>query len=376
MAERRITVPRETASPTAMFFEDENPQEAALLEIQQNNGEYIWNALIQREDFRGLGYTLPDGRQQILSPSTREGIDWQLSYIGSDEIPTMHGDYLEGENIDPMKGHTMKELYRELHHSTFRHDTEVTLLLEEKGERNMDEKQHYLIDDISFIVDMAKLYAVYNRIPIDPESEYFKAYEKNTGEVLNRAEYQRILTDTLVQGERPPRMAILQPQEDGLIFRRWREVDKSRVVSGNYEVTYISDELGNATPEEVYAEFNKPEARPGNYYGHSVSTGDIIAYEKDGVFSAFYADSFGFQELPETFFDRETVWKIRLGLDVREEHDLLKRHIDFTMAQGIDLDVTADQERLAAIDRDFDAPFRLADLRETNRQYQDVLKII
>lgn len=243
----------------------------------------------------------------------------------------------------------------------------------------MNKKHYYAIDEkhIPFIVDMAKLYAVYERIPIDPKSEYFKAYAKSAGLDLQcPSEFHRLVTDTLIQDEKPPRMAILQPQEDWLFFKPWREIDTDRIVGTDYEVTYLSDELGNATPDKVYAEFNKREARPGDYYGHSVSVGDIIAYEKDGKFSAFYVDSFGFQELPEKFFDRETVWKIRLGLDVRQERDLLERHINFVREQDIDLDITADQERLAAIDQNFKVSFRLADLREVNRKCQDVLHII
>ena len=389
-SQKYITLPPVTADSAAMFFEDENPAEARLLEVQHENARYIWQSIVQREDFRAAQYMTQSGQTRILAPSTRDGIDWQLSYIGADGIPNMHGDYtapehrrdesdpeeifrslLHPEEVKP-QGHSMEELFKELARDGGRHERTVTLMLDEaqKGDNSVDERNSL------FIAEMAKRYAVYNRTPISPESELFRAYEEKIGTV-DRAEYQRILTDTLITGEQPPRMAILQPQMDGLVFRRYEDVRRNEnFKSENYEIVYISDEMGEATPNEVYAKFNEPGARPGDYYGTSVSTGNILVYERDGKFTAHFVENAGFTELPEDFLDFQTRQKIQFGLDVRQEQGLLQRNVDFVTEQGIDLDVSQDIARLEAIKRDFEAPFRLADLRTVNEAHQNVLETI
>lgn len=389
-SQKYITLPPVTANSAAMFFEDENPAEARLLEVQHENARYIWQSIVQREDFRAAQYMTQSGQTRILSPSTRDGIDWQLSYIGADGIPNMHGDYTEPEHrrdennpeeifrsllhpeeVKP-QGHSMEELFKELARDGGRHERTVTLMLDEaqKGDNSVDERNSL------FIAEMAKRYAVYNRTPISPESELFRAYEEKFGTV-DRAEYQRILTDTLTTGGQPPRMAILQPQMDGLVFRRYEDVRRNEnFKSENYEIVYISDEMGEATPNEVYAKFNEPGARPGDYYGTSVSVGNILVYERDGEFTAHFVENAGFTELPEDFLDFQTRQKIQFGLDVRQEQGLLQRNVDFVTEQGIDLDVSQDIARLEAIKRDFEAPFRLADLRTVNEAHQNVLETI
>lgn len=375
-----ITLPPVTADSAAMFFKDENPAEARLLEVQHENAQYIWQSIVQREDFRAAQYMIQSGQTRILSPSTRDGIDWQLSYIGADGIPNMHGDYIKPEYMrdgnDPEEavpqGHSMKELFRELALDGGQHERTVTLMLDEtqKGDNSVDERNSL------FITEMAKLYAVYNRTPIDPESDLFRAYEEKFGTV-DRAEYQRILTDTLITEGQPPRMAILQPQMDGLAFMGYADVQHNEnFKSENYEIVYISDEMGEATPDEVYAKFNEPRARPGDYYGTSVSVGNILVYEQDGEFTAHFVNNMGFAELPEDFLDWQTRQKIQFGLDVRQEHDLLQRNINFVTEQGINLDISQDIARLEAIRQDFEMPFRLSDLRTVNESHQNVLETI
>lgn len=367
---KRLVIPRQTADPVAMFREVENPQEAALLEIQMDNVQYIWEAIVNRSDFQAAEFTLRDGRERILSPSTREGIDWQLSYIGSDGIANMHGDYQEDSHYNPREGHNMKELYRDLSMSHSRYTTSITLMLDEnkKGENSVEK------NDFLFIADMAKHYALYNRIPIAPDSEFFKAYEAANGTV-DRTQYRQILTDTLFR-EGIPKVVILQSQENDLIFHSWNEVSKDRVQSDNYEIVYISEDLSNLAPEEIYERFNAPGARPGDYYGTSVSVGNVIAYQNGEEFSATFVDRFGFHDLPDDFLSEKTKQKIEMSIDVRKERDLLNHILGFVQEQGVELDVARDRERIAAIDQDFEAAFGLADLRVVNAQCQDMLSII
>lgn len=342
--EKHLTIPKEIAPPDANFHEDENLAEASLLEIQMDNVQYIWKAIVNRKDFQAAEVSLDDGRKLVLSPSTIDRIDWQLSYIGSDGIPIMHGDYQENNRYNPREGHDMSELYGDLSDSHARQTTNVTLLLDDnrKGENNMDEKNSL------FIADMARHYAVYNRIPIDPESKFFHAYETING-VVDRSEYQQILTNTLLYGDLP-KVAILQPRHNN---------DKSRVQSGNYEIIYVSNELSKKTLDEIYRKLNAPETRPSDYYGTNHFEENVIVYQDSENFTAYYVD--GFHKLPEEFLSAETKQKIEMSLDVRKEQGLLERITEFVQEQGVELDITRDRERIA-------------DLREINRQYLEQKK--
>ena len=359
-------MPPKTASPTAAFFREENPLEAELLDVQYDNAAYIWQAIIRRDDFQAAQYKVTDGRVRILSHSVRNNVDWQLSYIGSDDVPTMHSDYLEDENYDPLQGHSMAELYNELANDGARHIREVELVLQEnreRGNRDMDEKISL------FAADTAKMYALYNRIPISPDSEYFASAENVLGEI-DRKEYQRIITDTLITEEHPLRVAVLQAQSDDLSYQSWKRVNQNNVLSSNYEIIHIYDEsnLREAEPERIYTKFNEPGARPGNYYGTSISTGDIIVTEESGEFKAKYVNDIGFVDLPDTFFDDETKQKILLGIDVRQERDLLQRYTDFINANSFSFDISQELSRLNELNRDFEAVIALADMRESTHR--------
>lgn len=369
--EKKLTIPQKTASPTAAFFRDESPAEAALLEIQTDNARYLWQALVRRMDFEAAQYTLWDGRERILSHSSREGIDWQLSYIGSDGIPMSHGSFIEDSHYDPMEGRSMKEMFHELSTDSSREAKEVTFLLGDtgEGEKNVDKKTY------AFITDMAKLYAVNNRIPIDPESEFFRAFERDNGAV-DRTEYQHILTDTLLRGDTLPRLAILQSRDYNITFRSWDDIDREKVKSGNYEIIHLSDEMGKSTADEVYDAFNVSTQRPGDYYGTSVSMGNVIVFENNGTFTAQFVDTFGFVDLPENFLSQETRQKILYGLDVRQERDLLQRILEFVSAQDVEVDMTQERERMGEISREYETIFALADLSKVNEENQNILKTI
>ena len=79
----------------------------------------------------------------------------------------------------------------------------------------------------------------------------------------------------------------------------------------------------------------------------------MIVYQNGENFIAYFVDRYGFQELSEDFLSVETKEKIEMSLDVRKEHELLTRITSFAQEQGVELDVTKDRERIAAIDRDF-----------------------
>lgn len=374
MMDRKLIMPKVTADPAAMFFEDENPQEAALHEIQYENARVLCDALIHRDDFQAAQYSTPEGSQRILHHSPRDGVDWQLSYVAPDGIPTMHGDFLEDGHDSPHSGRTMRELMQDLSTDNARTVKEITLLLAdaEKGDRNVDERTS------SFIADIAKLYALNNRTPIDPEADLFRAFERRNGTV-DRAEYNQVLTDTLMTGAEPPKVAVLQPVMDGLIFRPYSDVIRNDDFRAeNYNLIYRTDapEIVRMNPEQIFEHFNSPALRPGDYYGTSISVGDIVVTENAGEFKAHFVDRIGMRELPEDFLDTQTRQKILYGLDVRQERDLLQRYVEFVSREGIDLDVTQETERISQINGDYERSFAMADIRTVLQNHQNTLETI
>ena len=372
--DRKLIMPNVTADPAAMFFEDENPQEAALHEIQYENARVLWDALIHRDDFQAAQYSTPEGSQRILHHSPRDGVDWQLSYVAPDGIPTMHGDFLEDGHDSPHSGRTMRKLMQDLSTDNARTVKEITLLLAdaEKGDRNVDERTS------SFIADIAKLYALNNRTPIDPEADLFRAFERRNGTV-DRAEYNQVLTDTLMTGAEPPKVAILQPVMDGLIFRPYSDVIRNDDFRAeNYNLVYQTDapEIVRMNPEQIFEHFNSPALRPGDYYGTSISVGDIVVTENAGEFKVHFVDRIGMRELPEDFLDTQTRQKILYGLDVRQERDLLQRYVEFVSREGIDLDLTQETERISQINEDYERSFAMADIRTVLQNHQNTLETI
>lgn len=372
--DRKLIMPNVTADPAAMFFEDENPQEAALHEIQYENARVLWDALIHRDDFQAAQYSTPEGSQRILHHSPRDGVDWQLSYVAPDGIPTMHGDFLEDGHDSPHSGRTMRELMQDLSTDNARTVKEITLLLAdaEKGDRNVDERTS------SFIADIAKLYALNNRTPIDPEADLFRAFERRNGTV-DRAEYNQVLTDTLMTGAEPPKVAILQPVMDGLIFRPYSDVIRNDDFRAeNYNLVYQTDapEIVRMNPEQIFEHFNSPALSPGDYYGTSISVGDIVVTENAGEFKVHFVDRIGMRELPEDFLDTQTRQKILYGLDVRQERDLLQRYVEFVSREGIDLDLTQETERISQINEDYERSFAMADIRTVLQNHQNTLETI
>lgn len=368
----KLNIPRVTASATAMFFEEENPEEAALHKLQYDNVNYLWQSIITRVDFQAAEYRTPNGSQRILHPSIHPGVDWQISYIHPDGVPSMHSSYRE--NSDKLVyGQSMKDLFYDLSNDNARVEKELTILLDDikkKGVQTVNERTS------SFIADIAKLYATYNRIPISKESDLFRAFERVNGKV-DEAEYQKILTDTLMRGEQSSRLAILQPWDRNYRFQAYDGINKENFDSSLHEIIYISDAIADLPPGEVYKQFNAPGLRPNNYHGYSLSMGDVIVYEKNGAFTAKYVDDgFGFVDLPEDFLTEEVKQKIRMELDVRQERDLLQRLINFVSGEHIDLDVSHDVERIEAINQEFNSIFQLADLRQAIEEKQEHLEII
>lgn len=71
----------------------------------------------------------------------------------------------------------------------------------------------------------------------------------------------------------------------------------------NYSRVYRGRLKDEQTLEDIYTKFNVD--RPSDFYGHSLSTGDVIGIVRDGKPTAYYIDSVGFEEIPDFLLSRE-----------------------------------------------------------------------
>lgn len=134
--------------------------------------------------------------------------------------------------------------------------------------------------------------------------------------------------------------------------------------SGRYELVYVrgdqldgfGDETGNLQKsEEIFAEFNQDCLRPSDYYGYSISVGDVIGFYFQGEFSAYKVKPIGFERVDD-FLTEERKKKILTREDVRVE----KATLD-AKAKGERLS-KALAARLTELE-DFSGVFDLADKR-------------
>lgn len=78
--------------------------------------------LIFSDSFRALEYYTTYGSRIILHHSTRPGIDFQLSYIAADGVPTMHENYYTNDT------RSKKELLKHYVDATIDEDITARLL--------------------------------------------------------------------------------------------------------------------------------------------------------------------------------------------------------------------------------------------------------
>lgn len=101
--------------------------------------------LIDTNEFMALEFMKPDGRREILHRSSRTGVRYQLSYIGSDGEPTMHESYgrIEGENAGGETVHSMEELYDHFVRENLRSDLNISVMEDRNEEKDT---RRYSID--------------------------------------------------------------------------------------------------------------------------------------------------------------------------------------------------------------------------------------
>ena len=133
-----------------------------------------------------------------------------------------------------------------------------------------------------------------------------EAWEKEKTQQTERESMQEEITkspeELLLYGEQN-RFGIYQLKEgEELHYHRFEGLERLKshglqVEKKNYELLYTAPLQEGQTLDDIFEQFNL--FRPEDFTGHSLSVSDIVLLHKDGVNTAQYVDSFGFQEIPD-----------------------------------------------------------------------------
>ena len=187
-----------------------------------------------------------------------------------------------------------------------------------------------------------------------------------------------------------PKIAILQYRE-GVenTDRRFVGIEglkamlKEEPDCNNYELIYVRKEEETAETEaeknylmtRLYTEFNADILRPWNYYGHSLSEGDVIVIVNDfSNQSAYFVDDFGFVALPKTFLSSEMSAKIYNDLDIRQESILYGNIRIYETEKGISICDAAMQKRHNNILSGYSHIFEMAERRKLAEKENQYIK--
>ena len=361
-----MKIPAITADPIAMFFE-ERKEEAELHEKQKEAVKKAWETLIHQEGFTGFQFKDHRGWTIYFHPSSREGIDWQLSYQGADGEFFSHADFLERTD-DPKKGWNMRELYRELLPCSQRgREVEVTVLIDEreieKGIENMAEKRN--LTEIE-----AKSVAMHYAIGIDDA-------EKSIWQNITDYEPKEQETPT-INASAFPKVAVLQTNGE----RSFQRYDENTTYSSkDYELVYWTPDVATLTHREdmqirlnrIYQEMQWT-MQPHDYYGHTLSTGDVLVLmENQDTYQSYLVDTVGFQKLPDSFLTQDMIHKIQYDLDIKQEY-LMYQNLESLSAEKEEIKQLL-SERTAQL-KEYEPIFDLAEKRGIILTEQDKIETV
>lgn len=217
---------------------------------------------------------------------------------------------------------------------------------------------------------------------LNRDSRMFEAMLLHTREQEQTELYRRYdeaFTAANLKDDFQPKIAILQLREgEENHNRRFISLETlDRIMHEqpnceNYELVYLRNaEVKAGTEQErerlnnqLYAEFNADTLRPRDYYGHSLSVGDVIVITND--FSeqhAYYVDDMGFTKLPDDFLSHEMSAKIRNDLDIRQEEMLYENIGKFEAESTMSIMDKTAADRYFQITSGYSRIFELADLR-------------
>lgn len=155
--------------------------------------------------------------------------------------------------------------------------------------------------------------------------------------------------------------------------KKWKSFDEIQTNAKEYEVAYVGEweEPKRARKEfdleAVYAKFNRG-LHPADYYGHSVSMGDVIVAKENNTYNAYYVDRYGYVSL-DTFVNDEIIRKIENRESVGVEYEKLfsKKRESLTKQE---------QERLDYLENNYRLIIEMAKDRELIFKNQKSLKEI
>lgn len=96
MTESKKTFPALHIDYTVFFLGTEAEQETAEAKEAERAAEL--EKIIFSADFIALEYTTRRGQRRILHHSTRNGVQFQLSFIDPDGVPAMHESFKAADN--------------------------------------------------------------------------------------------------------------------------------------------------------------------------------------------------------------------------------------------------------------------------------------
>lgn len=220
--------------------------------------------------------------------------------------------------------------------------------------------------------DSNLFYTLTEKYPFSESQEMAKIY-------LNQRDRANT-TDTFV-----PKMAILQLRE-GEENRKRAFLDLNNLQSllgempqpENYEIIFI-ETLESAVKEseimqsleQIYIRFNENAPRPSNYYGHSLSVGDIIVLAEDSMnMKTYFVDRVGYNELPD-FMNRKLKDKIALNMDIEKEYQMYLDLLGFSIENRLYSLIKSNIERQIILSTQYLRIFELAKkrgvLEQTNK---------
>lgn len=123
------------------------------------------------------------------------------------------------------------------------------------------------------------------------------------------------------------RYAVLQLREDNeatksKMFKPLSELNESPSAD-DYEMIYfaVNEKDENVDLNQLYEQLNNAHKRPNNYYGYSLSMGDVVVESYEGVINAYYVDRFGYTQLTD-FVNDKIKRRLDIGLDIGKEYSL------------------------------------------------------
>lgn len=209
------------------------------------------------------------------------------------------------------------------------------------------------------------------------EAMLLHTMEQEQTELYRR--YDEAFTAANLKDDFQPKIAILQLREgEENHNRRFTSLETlDRILHEqpnceNYELVYLRNAEAKAETEQererlnnqLYAEFNADTLRPRDYYGHSLSVGDVIVMTNDFIEQhAYYVDDMGFTKLPDEFLSHEMSAKIRNDLDIRQEGALYETIGQFEAENTLSIMDKIATDRYFQITSEYSRIFELADRR-------------